>query len=88
MKKILILTVIQGFAKMYNLSSITACLPILASAGQPIPWGIIPINLSVVIQYDNLTLQNRRALDLLLAKEQGGCGYLKLDWDRLLCSHP
>lgn len=67
---------------MHNLSSITACLPIPSSAREPIPWGIIPVNLSMVIQYDNLTLQTRMPLDLLLVKEQGGCGYLKLGRER------
>lgn len=38
---------------MHNLSSITACLPIPISAGKP--WEIIPIDLSMVIQYDNLS---------------------------------
>lgn len=51
----LILTLIQEFGKMCNLSSITACLLIPDSPGEFIPWEIIPINLSVVIQYDNLT---------------------------------
>lgn len=49
----LVLTLIQGFGKMHNLSSITACLPIPISAGKP--WEIIPIDLSMVIQYDNLS---------------------------------
>lgn len=51
----LILTLIQGFGKICDLFSITACLPIPDSEGERIPWGIIPINLSMVIQYDNLT---------------------------------
>lgn len=33
-----------------------------------------------------MTLQNRLALDLLLAKEQGVCGYLKLDREHC-CVH-
>lgn len=32
---------IRDFAKMQNVSQVTACLPIPKSAGDPIPWGII-----------------------------------------------
>lgn len=35
--------------------ALQACLPIPGSTGEPIPWGIIPIDLSIVIHYDNLT---------------------------------
>lgn len=55
MEENLILTLIQEFGKMHNLSSIMACLPIPGSAEESIPWRIIPIDLSIVIQYDNLT---------------------------------
>lgn len=57
----LILILIQGFGKICNLSSITACLPIPNSERECIPWGIIPINLSM-IQYDNLTNVRQRNL--------------------------
>lgn len=50
MEENLILSLIQGFGKMHYLSIITACLPIPGSAAEPIPWGIIPIDLSMVIQ--------------------------------------
>lgn len=42
----LILTLIQGFGKMHNPASITAYLAISNSAGEPIPWENIPINLN------------------------------------------
>lgn len=51
----LMLTFIQRFGKMHNLSSIRSCLPMPHSAGEHIPWGIIPRDLTMVIQYNNLT---------------------------------
>lgn len=39
---------------MCNLSSIRACLPMPHSAGEHIPWGIILIDLSMVIKYNTL----------------------------------
>uniref|UniRef100_A0A8B9T3C6 ribonuclease H n=1 Tax=Anas platyrhynchos TaxID=8839 RepID=A0A8B9T3C6_ANAPL len=37
----LMIGLIRDFAKMQNVSQVTACLPIPKSAGGPIPWGII-----------------------------------------------
>lgn len=42
----LILQLIQAFAKVQNLTSVTACLPIPRSARDPIPWGILTMNLT------------------------------------------
>lgn len=54
MEENVILILIQGFGKMCNLSSIRACLPMPHSAGEHIPWGIILIDLSMVIKYNTL----------------------------------
>ncbi|RMC14212.1 hypothetical protein DUI87_09303 [Hirundo rustica rustica] len=39
----LIVGLIRDFGRMQNTTSITACLPLPQAAGDPIPWGIIPI---------------------------------------------
>ncbi|TRZ17796.1 hypothetical protein HGM15179_009267 [Zosterops borbonicus] len=39
----LVVGLIRDFGKTQNVSSITACLPLPHAAGDPIPWGIIPI---------------------------------------------
>lgn len=43
-----ILQLVQGFGKIKNVSSITACLPVPTKAGNPIPWGILPTNLTKI----------------------------------------
>ena len=49
------LTLIKGFGRVRNLISVTACIPIPYSASQPIPWGIILINSSLLEEYDIIT---------------------------------
>ncbi|XP_058701178.1 uncharacterized protein LOC131582363 [Poecile atricapillus] len=41
----LVVGLIRDFGKVQNVSRITACLPLPQAAGEPIPWGIIPIPL-------------------------------------------
>ncbi|XP_063257959.1 uncharacterized protein LOC134552841 [Prinia subflava] len=41
----LIIGLIRDFGMVQNVSRITACLPLPQAAGEPIPWGIIPIPL-------------------------------------------
>ncbi|XP_063035582.1 uncharacterized protein LOC134431513 [Melospiza melodia melodia] len=49
----LIVGLVRDFGKMQNVTKITACLPLPQAAGEPIPWGIIPIPDPPIIQ--NLT---------------------------------
>lgn len=42
----LVSQLIQGFAKVRNLTSVTACLPIPKSAEYPIPWGMLTLTLT------------------------------------------
>ncbi|XP_037981563.1 uncharacterized protein LOC119696099 [Motacilla alba alba] len=39
----LVVGLIRDFGIMQNVTKITACLPLPQAAGEPIPWGIIPI---------------------------------------------
>ncbi|XP_061854185.1 uncharacterized protein LOC133625630 [Colius striatus] len=39
----LVVGLIRDFGMIQNVSKITACLPLPQAAGEPIPWGIIPI---------------------------------------------
>lgn len=39
----LIVGLIRDFGQVQNTTSITACLPLPKAAGDPIPWGIIPV---------------------------------------------
>ncbi|XP_051626518.1 uncharacterized protein LOC127462093 isoform X3 [Manacus candei] len=39
----LIVGLIRDFGKVQNVTKITACLPMPHAAGDPIPWGIIPV---------------------------------------------
>ncbi|XP_056359665.1 uncharacterized protein LOC130259431 [Oenanthe melanoleuca] len=41
----LVVGLIRDFGMVQNVSRITACLPLPQAAGEPIPWGIIPIPL-------------------------------------------
>ncbi|XP_050196620.1 uncharacterized protein LOC126653140 isoform X1 [Myiozetetes cayanensis] len=39
----LVVGLIRDFGRVQNVSKITACLPMPQSAGDPIPWGVIPV---------------------------------------------
>lgn len=39
----LIVGLVRDFGQVQNTTSITACLPLPKAAGDPIPWGIIPV---------------------------------------------
>ncbi|KAM7020577.1 uncharacterized protein M8220_017630, partial [Acridotheres tristis] len=39
----LVVGLVRDFGKMQNVTAITACLPLPKAAGDPIPWGIIPL---------------------------------------------
>ncbi|RMC03807.1 hypothetical protein DUI87_19560 [Hirundo rustica rustica] len=39
----LVVGLIRDFGIMQNVSRITACLPLPKAAGEPIPWGIVPV---------------------------------------------
>lgn len=51
----LISSLVQGFGKMYDLTSVTACLPFLQVTVQPLLQGIIPVNLTILEEYANIS---------------------------------
>ncbi|KAM6342110.1 ashwin isoform 2-T2 [Podargus strigoides] len=69
----LILSLKQGLGSMHNLTSATACIPIPHSAGQPIPWDVIPVNSSLLEEYDNITEATQTAILTYYVDSEGKC---------------
>ena len=56
---------------MHNLTSVTARIPFPHSTSQPIPWAVLPMNSSLLGEYDNIEKAFERAnVSYYLEKEK------------------
>lgn len=78
----LIIGLIRDFGKAQNTSKITACLPLPQAAGEPIPWGVIPIP-APPIQQNDVTIcwtEKREILKTVIKKEYSQTPEYTNDW--------